>query len=270
MLRLEPLRCLTALLAAGCIGVVASSSCECRSQTPSLPSSQSPSLPSPEAASPSPPPQVSPVELGDTLVYHKRYQAAIVAYTSAPEKTAAVWNKMGIAYQMMLNLTDATRCYKQSIKLDPRDPSVLNNLGTAEESLGDYRQAERMYRKAIQLDPNFALAYKNLATSLMTQRKYKQGRAADERALALDPTIFTQAGSLTVDNPASVRDRGAMNYYMAIDCARARQTACALEHLRMALNQGYIDPNKLASDANFAALASDPGFQQLLSEQRGK
>ena len=43
---------------------------------------------------------------------HHRYQAAIEAYKQAPQNSAAVWNKMGIAYQMMFNLPDATRCYE--------------------------------------------------------------------------------------------------------------------------------------------------------------
>ena len=43
---------------------------------------------------------------------HQRYQAAIEAYKKAPQDSAAVWNKMGIAYQMMFNLEDAIRCYQ--------------------------------------------------------------------------------------------------------------------------------------------------------------
>jgi tetratricopeptide (TPR) repeat protein len=135
----------------------------------------------------------------------------------------------------------------------------------------NFRQAEKMYHKAILANPQSAIAYKNLATSLMAQKKYKKGRAADEEALALDPQIFTRNDSfLKVDDPTSARDRGAMNYYMAVDCARAGQTACALEHLRMALNQGYASPGKIASDSNFAALSQDPGFQALIREQTAK
>jgi Tfp pilus assembly protein PilF len=202
-------------------------------------------------------------------MYHKRYQEAIAKYASVEPKTAEVWNKMGIAYQMMFNQSDAMRCYQKSLKLNPRDAQVLNNLGTLFEGQQDHREAARMFRKAVQFDPNFALAYKNLATSLMEEHKYKEGRVADARALALDPEIFSTGDYLTVSNAASAHDRGAMNYYMAIDCMHAGQTACALEHLRMALNQGYTNANKVAADANFAALANNPAFQQLLAEQRG-
>jgi len=213
---------------------------------------------------------IDPVEAGDLFAYHHRYQEAIAKYASVPQKTPALWNKMGIAHQMMLNLNDAESCYRQSLKLNPRDATVYNNLGTVYESQLNHRQAEKMYRKAIELDPQFALAYKNLATSYMARHKYKQGHAADAQALALDPGVFASGNYLRVDNPASARDRGAMNYYMAVDCARAGQTACALDHLRMALNQGYTSPAKIASDSNFAALAGDPGFQRLLAEQKAK
>jgi tetratricopeptide (TPR) repeat protein len=215
--------------------------------------------------------QVSDEELGDSLVYHRRYQEAIAKYDAASPKSASLWNKMGIAYQMMLNLNDAERCYKESLKLNPHDANVFNNLGTVYESQQNYSKAEKMYHKAIVSDPKSAIAYKNLATSLMAQRKYKKGRQADAQALVLDPEIFARSDDfLKVDNPASAHDRGAMNYYLAVDCARAGQTACALEHLRMALNQGFTSANKIASDSNFASLSGDPAFQALLDEQRGK
>ena len=204
------------------------------------------------------------------MMYHKRYQEAIAKYDSVTPKTPAIWNKMGIAYQMMFNMNDAVRCYKESLKLDPRDFSVYNNLGTVYESQQNHREAEKAYRKAIQLNPKFALAYKNLATSLMARHKFKQGAAANAQALALDPAIFAPSDTLTVDNPASAKDRGAINYYTAIDCVRAGQTACALEHLRLALNQGYISASKIAADGRFAPLSNDPGFQRLLAEQTGK
>jgi|SRR5208283_5218772 len=265
MFTLEASRAKWALIAGGGLVVFASSLAVGRAQPSAVPSPQS-------AVSAQPESKLSSLELGDALMYHKRYQAAIAAYANEPQKTANLWNRMGIAYQMMFNLVDATRCYKASLKLSPSDPNVLNNLGTALQSLGDFGQAEKMYRKAVQLDPKFALAYKNLATCLMARRKYKQGRVADAQALALDPTVFEPGNGkgLTIDNPASVHDRGAMNYYMAVDCVRARQTACALEHLRLALDQGYISSGKVAADSNFNALSSDPRFQQLLADHTGK
>jgi len=41
---------------------------------------------------------------------------------------------MGIAYQMMFNLQEASHCYQMSLKLDPKSAHVLNNLGTVFDS----------------------------------------------------------------------------------------------------------------------------------------
>jgi len=54
--------------------------------------------------------------------------AAIAAYQQAAQDSAAVWNKMGMAYQMMYNSQEAVRCYQASLKLNPDNPHVLNNL----------------------------------------------------------------------------------------------------------------------------------------------
>jgi tetratricopeptide (TPR) repeat protein len=210
--------------------------------------------------------QPTPEQTGDSLTAHQRYQAAIEAYSKAPQMTAAVWNKMGIAYQMMFNARDAMRCYKESLKLDPRNPQALNNLGTVYASMKEYGQADRLYRKAIKLDPQDAAFFKNLGTNLLAEKHYDKGWAAYQQALAADPNIFADHGNPKVENPASVEERGAMNYYMALGCARSGYSDCALEYLRAALDEGFTSRKKVAADAQFASLRANPAFQQLIAE----
>jgi Tfp pilus assembly protein PilF len=246
--------------------------------TPQTPAPAAPTAPLPAIASaptsasapaaiisPATPP--TPEELGDTLVVHQRYQAALAAYAKATP-TASVWNKMGIAYQMMFNLKDASRCYKESLQLDPKNSNVLNNLGTIYDSLKEYGQAEKYYKKALRLDPKSALVLKNLGTNLLSQHKYSRGWEVYQQALAIDPQIFEDRNSPQVQNPASVEERGAMNYYMALGCARIGQTGCALQYLRMAMDEGYTNPKKVASDIAFASLRDNPDFKQLLASQK--
>jgi tetratricopeptide (TPR) repeat protein len=241
------------------------------SQTPAPATAPMPALaPAPVPASttimsPATPP--TPEEVGDTLVVHQRYQAALAAYAKATP-SAAVWNKMGIAHQMMFNLKDATRCYKESLQLDPRNSNVLNNLGTIYDSSKEYGQAEKYYKRALKLDPRSALVLKNLGTNLLSQHKYSRGWEMYQQALAIDPEIFQDRNSPQVQNPASVEERGAMNYYMALGCARIGQTDCALQYLRMAMDEGYTNPKKVASDIAFASLRDNPDFKQLLASQK--
>jgi tetratricopeptide (TPR) repeat protein len=207
-------------------------------------------------------------QAGDSLVARLRYQAAIAAYSTAPEMTATIWNKMGIAYQMMYNAKDAMRCYKESLKLEPRNPRVLNNLGTIYASMKEYGQADRLYRKAIKIDPRNAPIYKNLGTNLLAEKKYNKGWEYYQKAIAIDPQIFADHnGNPKVENPSSVQERGAMNYYMALGCARSGYTDCALNYLRAALNEGFANPKKVATEAEFASLRDNPVFQQLVSEE---
>jgi Flp pilus assembly protein TadD len=220
----------------------------------------------PDSAPPTPAKPPTPEQTGDSLSGHQRYQAAIEAYSKAPEMTAVIWNKMGISYQMMLNSHEAMRCYKESLKLDPRNPQVLNNLGTVYASMKDYGQADRLYRKAIKLDPKDAPILKNLGTNLLAEKKYTKGWAVYQEAIAIDPEIFADHGNPKVENPTSVEERGAMNYYMALGCARSGYVDCALQYLRAALDEGFTSRKKIAADAQFASLRGNPAFQQLMAE----
>jgi tetratricopeptide (TPR) repeat protein len=235
--------------------------------TPQTASAQPASAPGKSTAVVVPLPPITPEQLGDTLMAHQRYQAAIEAYKKGPHDSATLWNKMGIAYQLMFNLDDAVRCYEKSLKLEPRNSVVLNNLGTVYDSQKQYPNAERMYRKAIKYDPKSALIYKNLGTNLLTQHKYKKGWEDYKVALTLDPDVFGHSTSPRVENPASVEDRGAMNFYMAKGCIRAGMKDQAIEYLRMALNEGFTSPKKIMADSEFASLRGVPAFDQLIASQ---
>ena len=214
-----------------------------------------------------PPANATPEEQGDALETQKRYQAAIEAYSKEPHPSAELWNKMGIAYQMMFNVRDAMRCYKQSLRLNSHNSSVYKNLGTVEASLRQYGAAEKMYRKALKLDPHSALILKNLGTNLLLRHKYKKGWQAYNQAMAINPQIFASTNGPHVENPTSVQERGAMNYYMALGCVRQGQTACALDYLRKALDEGFTTAKKVAEASEFATLRDNPEFKQLLAEQ---
>lgn len=224
-------------------------------------------LPTPHAAAAEPKFTPTPEELADSLMAHQRYQAAIEAYKKAPANSAEVLNKMGVAYQLLFDQLDAARCYQAALKLNPKNPIVLNNLGTIYITLKQYATAEKMYRKALKYDPRSALYLKNLGSALLADHKYKKGWEVYQQALAIDPKIFERAGGVRVENPASLQDRGAMNYYMAKGCVKAGETERAIHYLRMALNEGFTSPKKIIEDSEFAALRDLPEFQQMLAAQ---
>jgi len=211
--------------------------------------------------------QPTPEQLGDALMLHQRYQAAIETYKRCPNGSAIVLNKLGIAYQMLFNTEEAMKYYKASLHIDPNNEHVLNNLGTVYDSLRQYVAAERMYRKALKINPKSALIQRNLGTNLLAQRKYSKGWEAYQTALAIDPDVFEHDTHLRIGNPASTQDRGAINYYMAKSYAHAGMKDRAIEYLRVALNEGFTTPKKLNADSEFASLRGIPAYQQLLADQ---
>lgn len=221
------------------------------------------------AQAPIPNPNATPEQIADSLMAHQRYQAAIEQYKKAPQ-SAENLNKMGVAYQLMFNLDDAGRCYERALKLNPKDSVAINNLGTVYVSLKQYARAEKAYRKALKLDPKSALVHKNLGTALLAEHKYQKGWQEYQKALENDPDVFKNVNAVRVENPASVQDRGAMNYYMAKGCIRAGQTERAIQYLRMAINEGFTTPKKIAADQEFAGLRGVPAFEEMLAAQRAQ
>src|SRR4051794_10268348 len=148
------------------IAALACTSLLATGQSPApLPIVVSPSSDTQKVVAPEPKPQPTPEQLGDALMAHQRYQAAIEAYKKATATDPAVWNKLGIAYQLMFDLTDAMQSYQKAHKIDPRNPNVLNNLGTVFDAMKQYRNAEKMYRKALKIEPHSPLILKNLGTN---------------------------------------------------------------------------------------------------------
>lgn len=208
---------------------------------------------------------LGPEDLGDLYEIRGRYHAAVDAYAKVERPSVDVWNKMGIAYQMLFDATDALRCYKEALKLEPKTPRVLNNIATIYEAQQKYSEAERYYRRALKLDPKNPTFLKNLGTNLLMQHKYKAGAKAYLAALELDPHVFEPHEGPSMDDPAPRGERGTANYFTAASCAQAGLRDCALSHLRKAINEGAATRKRIASDHAFDALRDTPGLMKLLT-----
>ena len=57
-------------------------------------------------------PQLKPEDRGDVYMARKMYREAIEAYEEAPQDSAVVWNKLGIAYHQMMQLDAAMKRYQ--------------------------------------------------------------------------------------------------------------------------------------------------------------
>jgi tetratricopeptide (TPR) repeat protein len=228
--------------------------------------------PSPSATEVAIPPQavpLSPEIQGDLLMVHRSYAAAIDAYSRETNRTAVLWNKIGVAYHHMFALDQARKYYQMALAMNPNYAEALNNLAAVYHGQHAYGQAERTYKQALKYAPGAAITYCNLGTAYFADEKYKPGMEAYRKALALNPNIFDPGQTQIVQETSSRRQLVAVNYYLAKTYATAGKMQESLAYLRKALEAGFHDRKQLMKDKEFAALRSTPEFHQLMIEENG-
>jgi tetratricopeptide (TPR) repeat protein len=228
-----------------------------------------PSSSATDVATPSPTAALTPEIEGDLLMVHRSYAAAIEAYERENQRTAVIWNKIGVAYHHMFALEQARKYYQQALVMNPSYADALNNLAAVYHGQHDYKQAERTYKRALKYAPSAAITYCNLGTSYFAEEKYKAGMEAYHKALALNPNIFDPGQTQIVQETSSRRQLIAVNYYLAKTYATAGKIQESLGYLRKALEAGFKDRKQLMKDKEFAALRSTPEFHQLMMQQTG-
>jgi len=217
----------------------------------------------PAVTTPSEP--LTPEVRGDIYMARKMYREAIETYEKAPQNSAVIWNKIGIAYHQLLQLDAAMKRYKRAMHLDRKYAEPVNNAGTIYYAERRYGKAVKFYKKALKLEPDSASIYSNLGTGYFAEKKYKEALVAYDKALRLDPEIFEHHNTYGVLlQERTVDERAKFHYYLARIYAKEGQNDRALEYIRKALEEGFKDRKKLMEDPEFAALRETPQFQALL------
>lgn len=230
---------------------------------------------SPQAVSVAAPSEIDllsmpPEKLGDLMMIHRRYLAAVEAYQRAPQDSAVVWNKLGMAYQHMYALDIAKLQYEKALQLNPKYAEALNNLATVYYGQQNYHKAEKYYHKAIHLKPNAATFYSNLGTAYFADHDYKRGIKAYRKAFSLDPEVFIGNPLERVAELAPTDEEIELNYALARLYAEAGMFNNAIHCLRVAFVYGFDDNSKLMKDSAFAALRKTPQFRLFMTEEHIK
>ncbi len=140
-----------------------------------------------QAPSNAEPATVTPELLADMMVVHGHYADAIEAYQKLRPQTAAIYNKIGIAYQRMAKDDEAIESYGQATRLDRKFAAPYNNLGTVYFHENENKRAQQLYKKSIKLDAATAPFWSNLGAVYMAERKYSDGAEAYEKAFSAGP-----------------------------------------------------------------------------------
>ncbi len=210
---------------------------------------------------------ISPETLGDLLMIHQHYLDAIEAYQHAPQNSAVICNKLGIAYQHMYALDFAKLQYEKALAIKPKYPEALNNLGTIYYGEQNYHKAEKYYLKAIHLDHRNASFYSNLGTAYFADHDYKRGLKAYRKAFKIDPDVFIGDSLARIQEVGPQGEQVKLDYTLAELYAQAGMEDAAIHYLRLAFIAGFNNNKKLMEDQAFVKIRHTPKFQLLLTEE---
>jgi tetratricopeptide (TPR) repeat protein len=213
--------------------------------------------------------QISPELRADILMARKMYREAIDYYLQAPQDSAVIMNKIGIAHHQLTELQLAKKYYEKASKLKPDYAEAINNLGTVYYAQKNYRRAIASYKKAIDYSPTSASMLMNLGTAYFARKNYDLAFATYQDALKLDPEVFEHRGTNgTLLQERSVEERAKFHFYLARTYAKAGATDRALMYLRKALEEGFKEKDKIYHGPEFAALKELDEFKQIMAMEQ--
>jgi tetratricopeptide (TPR) repeat protein len=224
------------------------------------------SIPGAATTTASLPPGVTLDTLADVQMARGSYAAALTTLQQIQPRTAAVWNKMGVAYHHLYAFDQALSCYREAVALDPHFPEAYNNIGAVDYGRLRYSSAVKEYKRSLKYKPHAAVTYLNLGTVYFAETKYKKGVEEYRRALKIDPTIFDPGRQTAVEENGTQQQRMERYFYVAEIYASFGRTQDALLSLRKAFSEGFKDRKRLREDKELAVLRDTPEFHQLLIE----
>ncbi|MCH9026142.1 MAG: tetratricopeptide repeat protein [Proteobacteria bacterium] len=212
------------------------------------------------------------------LLAHAFATEALALDTSLPEPHLA----LGLAHGAGGDYVRAVDEFREAVSLDPQNGYTWCDLAWAYNRLQppSATEAEKASREAIRLTPAYFWAYVILGDALRFQEHSADAISAYEYALILNPDhnsahvkigrIFFKQGNyhqaLTAFNKAeqtpAVLVRISRTHLALGDIQKG------LERLEEALADGYSDFITIETSPEFASLADDTRFQQLLDQYR--
>jgi len=231
---------------------------------------QAPAAPPARVAPPSPNASAEELaEKADLLRSQKNYLDAIDYYRAAArkDKSAVIWNKLGIAQLQLTRFGDARKSFEKSLKIDKTYADARNNLGVIYYMSKKYSKAIKNYRQAIALRES-ASFHANLGAAYFSKKEIPRAVAEYERALQIDPNVLDHTSSTGIAAQlSSPADRAHFFYVLARMYAQTSDFNRSLDCLRRAMEEGYKGIDDVYKDQEFAALRKDPRFNQLMSSK---
>ena len=208
---------------------------------------------------------------GDELRASKAYLDAIDYYQAALNKdphNAVIANKMGISQMQLQHYAIASKCFRNSIRMDRNYPEAHNNLGVIFYIQRSYSRAIKEYEVALKMRPDSASYYSNLGAAYFAKKEPEKATDAYIHALQIDPDVLSRSSRIgLVGQTTPSEERAYYDYMVAKAYAKLGLLDQSLEHLRKAMEEQYKDIAKVYKDAEFADVRKDPRFTELMANK---
>ncbi|TAM82094.1 MAG: tetratricopeptide repeat protein [Acidobacteria bacterium] len=203
----------------------------------------------------------------------------------APGNHQAFYNLCGADY-FLGKWDEAEDMCKKSIALRPSG-IAYSNIGTVTFSKGHFEESAGYFEEAVKLDPNDSEMWGNLADAYRWSpggraraiSAYSKASALAREMLRVNPRSYKLLGDVAIYEAKSSNIKQAMDdlaqalslapkdvqlmYNASIVFHLAGQKAKAFDYLRRSLAGGY-PVESILTDPEWAALRSDPAFQQAI------
>ena len=204
---------------------------------------------------------------GDLERVHNNFILAITYYQQSLRsnpRNPSVLNKLGISELKVGERGAARKHFGQALKYDPRNVSALNNLGTVAYLDKRYKNAVKYLKQALELDETSAPAHLNLAEAWMGMGKVDRAMTEYARAIELDADILTESASGVSARVSTPEQRAAVNFLIAKAYAKRGNIDGALEYLNRAKDGKFPELGRVYKEQEFAVLWTDPRLEKIV------
>jgi Flp pilus assembly protein TadD len=166
--------------------------------------------------------------LADGLFDNAQYADAAAAFAALPEleKTARVWNRLGMSYHMNNQPREAEAAYKRAIRVDETYAPSYNNLAALYYFQQDYGDADEEFRNAAERDAASEVIRRNLRAARYARENNRPARARAAELVSQRPLLLMERSNdyLTIATllPQQAFD-DALNFERRADAFLARK-----------------------------------------------
>lgn len=191
---------------------------------------------------------------------------------ATPEQRALAYGRMGQMLQTYDLLEASESCYRNALRLAPRDYRWAHYLALGYRARGDLERAGAQYAQVLTLRPNDLAAVLGLARIELEQGRTEEAAKHFQRALKLDPASAAAMAGLG-EIAAAGRDYGkAVEHY---EEALRRQPQASSLHYRLAMayrQLGQVDQARLhlGKQGDGAVTYPDPLLEELVRMKTGR